>query len=280
MPFGAGGIEIDFPDGTVLTVLPQLWTTQGKWYLTVSAYHTPAQEGIMGALATGSWLPALPNGASLGPKPAALHQRYIDLHQTFANAWRVTDKTSLFDYAPGTSTATFTLPSWPNENLPCVIPQSPPVKPLNPKIAQRLCREVTGKNMKADCIFDVTVTGEAGFAKAYLLAQRLRAGSTTTTVNDDKDPTQVGEPVTFTATVERNASGGRSAPAGIVQFTLDGERVRAPVKLDSDGRAMWKTSTLKIGNHQVSASYMPYNRSVFLVSTSLDKTHTVRGAKY
>jgi Subtilase family/Bacterial Ig-like domain (group 3)/Peptidase inhibitor I9 len=280
MPSGGGGIEIDFPDGTILTITPNWWASQSRWYLTVGVSRTPAEEGIMGAIAAGSWLPALPNGASLGPKPVSLHQRYMDLHQTFANAWRITDKTSLFDYAPGTSTATFTLLSWPNENLPCVIPQTPPVKPLNPKIAQRLCREVTGKNMNADCVFDVTVTGEVGFAKAYLLAQRLRAGSTTTIVSDDNNPTRVEESVTFTATVERNAPGSRGAPAGIVQFTLDGERVGQPVKLDSDGRAMWKTSTLKIGNHQVSASYMPYDRSVFLSSTGLDKQHTVRGAKY
>jgi hypothetical protein len=282
VPFAVGGIEIDFPDETVLTVLPQLWTTQGKWYLTVSVHHTAAQEGIMGALATGSWLPALPNGASLGPKPVALHQRHIDLHQTFANAWRVTNATSLFDYAPGTSTATFTLLSWPDENLPCTIPQTEPVKPLDPNIARGLCREVTGKNMNADCVFDVTVTGEAGFAKAYILAQGLRTGLTTTTVNDDKNPTRVGESVTFSATIEGRASGGGGGggPAGTVQFTLDGDRVGAPVKIDSGGQAMWKTSTLKVGNHQVSASYMFDDRSAFLASTSLDRSHTVRGAKY
>jgi hypothetical protein len=154
------------------------------------------------------------------------------------------------------------------------------VKPLNPKIAQRLCRDITGKNMRADCVFDVTVTGEAGFAKTYLLTQRIRTGSTTTTVSDDKDPTKVGEPVTFTATVERNVSRGRGAPTGAVQFTLDGYRVGEPVKLNSNGQATWQTSTLKVGKHQVSASYMPYDRTVFLASTSLDRVHTVRGEKY
>jgi hypothetical protein len=31
-----------------------------------------------------------------------------ELYGTFANAWRVTQATSLFDYGPGRSTATFT----------------------------------------------------------------------------------------------------------------------------------------------------------------------------
>jgi subtilisin family serine protease len=270
------GIEIDFPDGTVLIVTPGWWASQSKWYLHVSVFHTPASEGIMGAIAPGSWLPALPSGTSLGPKPAALHQRYVDLNQKFADAWRVTDATSLFDYAPGTSTATFTLKSWPPESPPCVLPESTPVKPVNLEVAQLACRAVVGKNRKEDCVFDVRVTGNAGFAKTYLLSEKIQAGSTTTTVTDDQDPTQAGEWVTFTAIVAPSASAGRRIPTGTVQFTFDGSKVGAPVKLDSKGRATWETSRLKVGIHRVAASYIPSQGSVFLASTSLEKLHSVR----
>lgn len=271
------GIEIDFPDGTALTVTPNWWVSQSKWYLNVSVFRTPASEGIMGAIAPGSWLPTLPNGTSLGPMPAALHQRYVDLNQTFADAWRVTDKTSLFDYAPGTSTATFTLKSWPQESPPCVIPETKPAKPLDPGAAQKLCRKIVGKNRNADCVFDVTVTGEPGFAKTYLLSQRIEVGSTRTTVNDTKDPTQFGDSVTFTATVARRASSGRGVPTGTVQFTLDGSKVGEPVKLDSKGQARWKTSRLKVGDHKVVVQYIPAKGTAFLASSSLDEPHTVRG---
>ena len=64
-----GGIEVDFPDETVLIVTPGWWPTESKWYLNVNVFHTPALEGIMGALARGSWLPALPDGSSMGPMP-------------------------------------------------------------------------------------------------------------------------------------------------------------------------------------------------------------------
>src|SRR5213078_1076760 len=107
-PSPGNGIEVDFPDGTVLFATPLFWTSQGKWYLNVDVYHTVATDGIMGAIAPGSWLPSLPNGLSIGPLPASLHQRYLDLYTRFADAWRVTDKTSLFDYKQGTSTDTVT----------------------------------------------------------------------------------------------------------------------------------------------------------------------------
>ena len=269
-----GGIEIDFPDGAVLIVTPGFWTSQGKWYLNVDVFRTGASEGIMGAVARGSWLPALPNGTSMGPMPASLRQRYVDLYQKFADAWRVTDKTSLFDYAPGTSTKTFTFFDWPKDP-PCTIPDQKPAKPADPKLAQEACREVLDKNRNANCVFDVIVTGEPGFAKTYLVTQRIERGWTITTVNDDKDPTQIGEPVTFTATVASKGPRSKEALTGAVQFAVDGSRVGQPVKLDSQGRATWKTSSLKVGKHGVTASYIPDRRSAFLTSTSLEKPHTV-----
>lgn len=271
-----GGIQIDFPDGTVLIVTPGFWTSQGKWYLYLAVLNTPAQEGIMGATAPGSWLPALSNGSALGPMPASLHQRYLDLNQTFANSWRVTNATSLFDYAPGESTATFTFPSWPNETLPCVVPQQPTAKPLDLSVAKQLCREIKDKNMNEACVFDVAVTGERGFAKTYQIAQRTRARSTTITLTSDKDPTKYGEQVEFIATVDKIVAGGKKAPSGAVQFIVDGVKVGKSVKLDSDGRAMWKTRDLKVGNHQVTAKYRPGMHSSYDDSTSANRGHTVK----
>ena len=89
-------------------------TTSGT--STSSVSHTDADQGIMGRIPPQTWLPLLPSGATVGPKPAALHDRYVALYETFADAWRVTDQTSLFVYAPGTSTKTFTDRDWPSEN--------------------------------------------------------------------------------------------------------------------------------------------------------------------
>jgi hypothetical protein len=166
------GIQIDFSNGTVMVATPNWWASQSKWYLNVNVFHTPALEGILGAVRVGSWLPALPDGTSMGPMPATLAQRYSDLYTKFADAWRVTSTTSLFDYARGTSTATFTLKSWPPANPPCIVPESPPADPLDLDTAQKLCAPIRGKR-NTDCVFDVTITGEPGFVDVYLHSQEL-----------------------------------------------------------------------------------------------------------
>src|SRR6202035_2866440 len=55
------------------------------------------------------------------------------LYQQFANAWRVTDATSLLDYGPGQTTATFTNTQYPREALtladfsPALVGQAAPL---------------------------------------------------------------------------------------------------------------------------------------------------------
>lgn len=193
----SGGIEVDFPDGTVMFVTPNWWPSQSKWYLNVdvlgtpaadgaggggitgitaagpTSVHAPAVGGIMGEIPSGSWLPVLPDGTSMGPMPASIHQRYLDLYQKFGEAWRVTNADSLFDYASGTTTATFTMSSWPPENSPCTIAGVTPVDPANPSVAEQACSQVTGANRHADCVFDVRVTGNTGFATTYLGSQHV-----------------------------------------------------------------------------------------------------------
>jgi hypothetical protein len=269
-----GGIEIDFPNETALIVTPGWWASQSKWYLNVDVFHTPAEEGILGVIPPRSWLPALPDGTSMGPMPGPLHERYVALYQKFADAWRVTDKTSLFDYAPGTSTNTFTMRSWPLENGPCVITDTRPARPASREVAVTACRPVTDKNANKNCIFDVMATGETGFAKTYVLSQRMHIAATRTTLADEENPTEVGEWVRFAATVV--ALNGKGHPTGTVQFTLDGTKVGGPVKLDSNSRATWETPRIKVGVHRVAASYTPSKGSVFLNSTSLETLHTVK----
>lgn len=241
---GRDGIEIDFPDGTALFVTSNWWAAQNQWYLTVRVFHTAATEGIMGVVAQDSWLT-----------------------QQFTDTWRVTDKTSLFDYAPNTSTATFTHPVFPQEKIP-------PLKNEDVARAQRICRVVADKNLQKDCVFDVATTGDAIFAKTALISQKIQRGATSTTVYDDRDPSKAGEKVTFTAIVALQAQGLR-IPTGSVQFTLDGKKTGKPVKLDRKGRAQWAATRMMACEHRVAAQYIPGKESVFLPSSSFDESHTV-----
>jgi len=174
-----GGLRVDFPNGAVMYVIPNFWVDQGYWYMNVDVTKTRAVEGVLGFIKPGDWLPALPNGTSMGSMPSALHQRYINLYQTFANAWRVTDATSMFDYAPGTSTASFTFPTWPLEQPPCTLAGLKPARPATRRVAEEVCRPLADKNRRANCVFDVMVTGEIGFADTYLATEKIVPGTQT-----------------------------------------------------------------------------------------------------
>jgi hypothetical protein len=272
------GIEIHYADGTKLVATPNYWQDQQKWLLDIGIYDTTASEGIMGKLAQDSWLPALPDGTSLGPKQESLHDRYVALNERFADAWRVKQSESLFKYKPGTSTATFTLREWPRENpTSCALEGEPSAKPLNKRVAEKLCAAITDKNLKEDCIFDVSVTGNPDFAQTHKLTEQLEPGLTLTTMKDDKDPTAQGENVTFTATVAQKLRRAGSTPGGAAQFILDGRNAGDPVALDSNGHAAWSTSSLSVGKHKVVAKYIPsgFGGSVFQASSSQEESHKV-----
>lgn len=262
------GIEVHFPDGTVLMAIPGRWASEGKWYLDVQTSRTRAAEGVMGAIAEGSWLPALPGGQSLGAMPDSLHQRFADLNETFANAWRVTPATSLFDYAPGASTATFTLAGWPSENAACTLSGGNPAAPVEPAVAAAACNGIDGGSARADCIFDVLVTGDTGFAKTHLISQSIRTGGTMTVVAADAGTSIIGSPVTFTALVSFLASEANGAPAGAVQFFVDAKPAGDPVELDATGRAKWTTTSLSLDDHQIEATYVVSPKSSGLLPSS------------
>lgn len=292
-PASEGAIEIDFPDGTSLVVSPNWWDHYSVWYLNINVYNTAATKGIMGVMATNnatpdivtthfsaktkSWLPALPDGSSLGSMPSDMHDRFVQLYTTFADAWRVTDQTSLFDYAPGTSTATFTDKNWPAENAQsCPVPNQTPLTPIGLAEAQQLCQDIVDPNLKANAIFDVMITGEPAFAKAYLLTQQIQASATATTLNDNKDTTKYGEAITFTSTVVRKFSPNKDILTGSVEFMVDGKKLEQ-VNLDADGRAILTTSSLEVGEHKIIARYIPDAASKVFSSSSFEITHTVIG---
>jgi hypothetical protein len=175
----AGGLDVTATDGTHVTISPIFWASQGYWYLDVEVLNTPAREGTMGTVLPANWLPLAPDGSSFGPKPVTLADRHLLLNQKFADAWRVTKTTSLFDYFPGTSTADFTDSNWPaapGSVRACKSPIAPghPVKRGNPELARRECSVIKDKAAFESCVFDVTVMGDTGAVKAYEQTLKLR----------------------------------------------------------------------------------------------------------
>jgi hypothetical protein len=172
----------------------------------------------MGAIAPGNWLPALPDGTLLGARPASLTQRYQDLYEKFADAWRVTDPTSLFDYEPGLSTASFTVDRWPMQApQSCTAPAQPgapqtsgPPAPLQPAEAEKICSAVAAPDRRANCILDVTATGDRGFAETYALTERIetKAVPKPPTLRFPDDNADLARTVNFGWTKASDAAGG------------------------------------------------------------------------
>jgi hypothetical protein len=175
----SGGLDINLSDGTHLIITPNFWSSEGYWYLDVEILNTPAREGTMGHIPVANWLPLAPNGSSFGSAPASLSDRHVLLNQKFADAWRVTKTTSLFDYEPGTSTADFTNRDWPPKpGEICKLPGTPPVEGMKVEVARRLCRLIKDKAVFENCVFDLTATGDPGIPKAYLRSLKLRENAT------------------------------------------------------------------------------------------------------
>ena len=271
------GIEVDFPDGTMMTAIPNFWTYTGLWYLNMDVFHAMGTEGLLGTREPGGWLPSLPSG-TLGAMPPALHDRYVELNGTFTDAWRVTDASTLFDYAPGASTATFTTRGWPPESGPCVIPDqlNNPVPPLDQKTAVKACKAVKGDPANANCVADVMIAGNTDIAKVDLLSQQLRTGATRTTLVDNQQTTFAGDLATFSASVAPLGQGNGKMPTGQVQFTVNGENTGSPVNLDRQGNAVIQLFLQQQGVLEIQAQYLPAGGSVYLTSTSLQDAHTVQ----
>lgn len=169
------GIRLIGADGSKVIVTPNYWSSQGYWYLDVEVLNTPAREGTMGTILPSNWLPLAPDGQSFGGAPGSLLDRHVLLNQKFAGEWRVKPDRSLFDYAPGTSTATYTDANWPSPPGGSCMTTSvgqpaprPPLKPrINPEVAARLCQRVTDPQARKECAFDVAVMGDSGVLLAY-----------------------------------------------------------------------------------------------------------------
>ena len=202
-----GGIQIEAPGGAVIVITPGQWNN--GWHLNLDMRHIRATEGIMGAIAPGNWLPALPDGSFLGERPDDRGARYKQLYGVFGNAWRVSNETALFDYADGTGTKDFTIESWPNGESPksCAVPQQPgdppappPLKPVALDVAIQQCKGIVAEDMRDNCVQDVRVTGDIRFAKTYLLTQQIKMNNIPTVpqlISPKDNATGLSKKVTF-----------------------------------------------------------------------------------
>ena len=160
-----------------------------------------------------------------------IDQRTLNLEETyqkqlaweFGDSWRVTQQTSLFEYAPGNSTETFTDLYFPRQFLSLAN-----VDPNQIQEARSTCESagVGGDALRA-CILDVVFTGNANYAKE---TQLIHDEDRLTKLLAINQPIHTPPPVTLTEAEVRKEKKQikkqiRSAP-----------RPTAPVKARSNNR--------------------------------------------
>ncbi len=80
---------------------------------------------------------------------------------------------------------------------------------------------------------------------------------TTTSIDSGPTPSVYGQPVTFGAQVRNVSPESTAEPTGTVQFYVDGTPFNAPVEVNTDGAALITDDTLPVGDHQITADYVP-----------------------
>ena len=274
--FVSGGnqaIRVDYLHHPVVIITPRFWTPHKIWYFSISISRTQADQGIMGPIPSGTWLPLLPTGASVGPMPNSINDRFITLYKTFGKAWRLTDQNSLFVYEDGASTSTYTDTDWPSMDPPCEIkkglgiPEVPVFEGMPVEKATEICKLVTDKGLNKDCVFDVATTGDKSFAEMYLDLQEIRQTATAVQIG-------VVKPGVIT-TIVSTLIGNQPVPKGSVTFYVNGEEKAGSIELDKKGRAEWKIKGLDKGTYKVKAVYNSANAKNVFGSSSPVLTHTI-----
>jgi hypothetical protein len=108
------------------------------------------------------------------------------------------------------------------------------------------------------------------------LKETVTADATTTAVSASANPSTVGQPATFTATVANASVPDGSTPTGAVQFNIDNTAYGKPVSL-SGGTASISDAALAVGSHTITAVYQPVN-STFAGSNSTGFKETIADA--
>jgi hypothetical protein len=233
------GTTITLPDSTLYAIGQTLITREGDTYslftanndvIQVTSLNTllnvnvgladNRQGQIIGLLGNNNNNPtddfALRDGTALGGT-LTTQQLYGD----YANSWRITQANSLFDYAPGQDTNTFTNLNFP-QNIITIDTLDPTLKAQAEQIAR--AAGITDPNLLNDAILDIALTNNSPeFLQGYIALQRQATlNAPNTLINPSGFGTEhwltSGAVIPYTIRFSNNATAG-TAPVAKVTVT-------------------------------------------------------------
>jgi hypothetical protein len=158
-------LEATWPDGT----FSQIWVMGDSGLVVLmspAATRAGTLTGLLGNADGRKTNDVVIRGGPKIPLELSSHNtrgRAYRLFRRYADSWRVSQRTSLFDYAPRQSTRTFT-----DRRFPAPAPWFKIAAADKRRLAkaQRVCRRMKIKDsaVEADCVVDVLLTGDFDFA--------------------------------------------------------------------------------------------------------------------
>ncbi len=166
--WSGGEWVIVWPDGTRVKVSNAQPTAvdgvgQVMLFVTSSASRSSGMLGNADGDPTNDWVTR--TGTQLHYD---IRFEFESFYADYVDTWRITQDESLFHYGPGESTETFTIEGFPSRHIT--------VEGLEPEArteAEAVCEDsgITREDLLEDCILDVALTGDTGFAYATYLAE-------------------------------------------------------------------------------------------------------------
>jgi len=179
--------EVSAGDGSLIVEVVMPETQRGQVKGLLGNFNGDSSDDIQ--TRTGEVLPKNPN--------------YEQLYKEFGNSWRIHHRESLFDYAPGETTATFT-----NSSFPAKIVRTNDFSSNARAAAERTCQAagVTEPELLEACIFDILVTRDNRFVQVSASVAQTLTSSIEATPDEGRirDGDYSEGPGEFALTVQGN----------------------------------------------------------------------------
>ncbi|WP_195210524.1 VWD domain-containing protein [Actinomarinicola tropica] len=183
-----------------------------------------------------------PSNDLVGPDGSVLDgDSWESVHPALAEAWRVDDDSTLFDYEDGAGPDTYWDPTFPPA----------PVDDLDDEAldaARALCAAagVTDAGLLEECAFDLVVTGDASLVDVYVLQQKamgIPLGDEVDTAPDEPTLDVVDDAVVWTAVLDdrsRPVWGDATDRVALVHVETGDDGVDTLIALDArSGEELW-----------------------------------------